>query len=153
MNGKVFSFGRNQTGQCGHKELRTINAPKLIADLSHLNIIEAATGSKHSLFLTDAGTVYACGENKNGQLGIETKKAKDGIVTKPTRINYSGAPIVRVECGGEFSAILDIEGNLHTFGLPEFGQLGKHIFGMSQSFSSSNDFNLDHFLFVNIFFS
>lgn len=125
MDGKAFSFGRNECGQCGHEKLRTFNVPTLIAGLSHLNIVQAATGSKHSLFLTDEGVVYACGQNKSGQLGLGTKHAKREVVTKPTRIDYNGAPIVQIGCGGEFSVILDINGNLYTFGLPEFGQLGK----------------------------
>lgn len=45
-------------------------------------------------------------------------------VVKPTRINYRGPSIIKVSCGADFSVILDIKGNLHTFGLPEYGQLG-----------------------------
>lgn len=125
MNWKVYSFGRNESGQCGHQKLRTFDAPTLIADLSNLNIVQAATGAKHSLFLTDEGIVYACGANKNGQLGVGKKYAKQEVIAKPKRIDYNGAPIVQIGCGGEFSAILNFEGNLYTFGLPEFGQLGE----------------------------
>lgn len=32
-------------------------------------------------------------------------------------------------CGAEFSVILDIKGGLHSFGLPEFGQLGHNTDG------------------------
>lgn len=32
-------------------------------------------------------------------------------------------------CGAEFSVILDVKGNLHTFGLPEYGQLGHNTDG------------------------
>lgn len=42
-------------------------------------------------------------------------------------IIFSGAPIVRVGCGADFSMILDINGCLHSFGLPEYGQLGMFI--------------------------
>lgn len=54
----MFSFGRNQSGQCGHVKLHTFNTPKLIEGLSHANIVQAAAGAKHSLFLTDEGVVY-----------------------------------------------------------------------------------------------
>lgn len=37
----------------------------------------------------------------------------------------SGAPIVKVGCGADFSMILDCNGVLHSFGLPEYGQLGE----------------------------
>lgn len=123
MDRKALSFGRNQFGQLGQPELKTYEKPTLIADLEHVNVIQAACGRNHSLFLTDTGVVYACGDNKSGQCGIGNNSTQ--VVQKPTRINYRGPQIIKVGCGAEFSAILDIKGNLHTFGLPEYGQLGK----------------------------
>lgn len=32
---------------------------------------------------------------------------------------------MKVGCGGEFSIILDCKGAMHSFGLPEYGQLGE----------------------------
>jgi len=32
-------------------------------------------------------------------------------------------------CGAEFSMIVDVRGNLFSFGLPEYGQLGMDDFG------------------------
>lgn len=123
MDRKALSFGRNQFGQLGQPELKTYEKPTLIPDLEHVNVIQAACGRNHSLFLTDTGVVYACGDNKSGQCGIGNNTTQ--VVQKPTRINYRGPQIIKVGCGAEFSAILDIKGNLHTFGLPEYGQLGK----------------------------
>ncbi|KAJ6641521.1 Protein RCC2 like, partial [Pseudolycoriella hygida] len=120
-NYKALSLGKNHKGQCGHAKPQTIYNPLLIATLKDVNVIQAACGFHHTLFLTDTGTVYACGDNKMGQLGIGSIKA---VATTPTRINYDGPPICKIGCGGEFSVILDIEGNLHSFGRPEFGQLG-----------------------------
>lgn len=45
------------------------------------------------------------------------------------QIQYSGAPIRRIACGGEFSVISDINGNVYSFGCPEYGQLGMHLTG------------------------
>lgn len=119
----MYSFGRNQFGQLGHSKLETYNKPKKIKELENVNIIQVACGKNHSLFLTDTGVVYACGDMTSGQLGIGTTKQQ--TVTKPIRIQYDGSPIVKIGCGADFSAILDIDGNLYTFGNPEFGQLGK----------------------------
>ncbi len=41
------------------------------------------------------------------------------------QIKHGGPPIRRVACGAEFSMIVDIRGNLFSFGSPEYGQLGK----------------------------
>lgn len=106
--------------------MRTYEKPTLVPGLEGFNIIDAACGRNHTLFLTDTGLVYACGDNKSGQCGVGTSTA---MITKVTRINYTGPPIIKVGCGAEFSVILDIKGNLHTFGLPEYGQLGHNTDG------------------------
>lgn len=139
MDRKALSFGRNQFGQLGQPELKAYEAPTLIPDLDHVNVIQAACGRNHTLFLTDTGVVYACGDNKSGQCGIGNNTTQ--TVLKPTRINYRGPPIIKVGCGAEFSVILDIKGNLHTFGLPEYGQLGecaKWPFGQQSLFQFLN---------------
>lgn len=74
----------------------------------------------------DAGMVFACGDNKSGQCGVGKKTT---MIMKPIRINYVGPQIIKVGCGAEFSCILDVNGNLHTFGCPEYGQLGHNTDG------------------------
>ncbi|XP_017785225.1 PREDICTED: protein RCC2 homolog [Nicrophorus vespilloides] len=125
-NGKTYTFGRNQHGQLGLDHVNTTDAPTEVPKLAELNVISAACGRNHSLFLTDTGTVYACGDNKSGQCGVGNLQSQ---ILTPTRINYRGPPIVKIGCGGEFSVILDIKGGLHSFGLPEYGQLGHNTDG------------------------
>ncbi|XP_059612873.1 protein RCC2 homolog [Phlebotomus argentipes] len=126
MDRKALAIGRNQFNQLGLPDTKSYEKPTLIPALENMNVISAACGRNHTLFLTDTGTVYACGDNKSGQCGIGSIAA---VVAKPTRINYQGPPIVKVACGAEYSVILDIKGNLHTFGLPEYGQLGHNTDG------------------------
>lgn len=126
MDRKALSFGRNQHGQLGHSELKIFEKPTLIEGLANVNVIQAACGRNHTLFLTDTGTVYACGDNRSGQCGIGSTAAN---VTKPTRINFMGEKIIKIACGADFSVILDLKGNMHTFGLPEYGQLGHNTDG------------------------
>lgn len=126
MDRKALSFGRNHFGQCGQPEEKSYEKPTPVGGIEGFNIISVACGRNHTLFLTDMGTVYACGDNKSGQCGVGNTKPK---IMTATRINYGGPPIVKIACGAEFSVILDIKGNLYTFGLPEYGQLG-HNTGM-----------------------
>ncbi|KAI4464569.1 protein rcc2 [Holotrichia oblita] len=125
-DGKAMTFGRNQFGQLGLDNTITKEVPTIVPALANMNVISAASGRNHTLFLTDTGTVYACGDNRSGQCGVGN--LQPNIVT-PTRINYRGPPIVKVGCGAEFSVILDIKGGLHSFGLPEYGQLGHNTDG------------------------
>ncbi|XP_058454616.1 protein RCC2 homolog [Malaya genurostris] len=126
MERKVLTFGRNSFGQLGQDELKTYETPTLVDGLEDLNIIQAACGKNHTLFLTDTGTVFACGDNKSGQCGVGNSQLS---ILKPTRLNYSGPPIIKIGCGGDFSTILDLKGNLYSFGLPEYGQLGHNTDG------------------------
>lgn len=126
MDRKALSFGRNAFGQLGHGDTKVLEMPTPIEALQDQNIIQAATGRNHTLFLTDCGIVYACGDNKSGQCGVGSVGA---TILTPRRIQYRGPPIIKVSCGAEFSVILDIKGNLHSFGLPEYGQLGHNTDG------------------------
>lgn len=62
---------------------------------------------------------------------------------KAQRINYAGPPIIKVGCGADFSVILDIKGNLHTFGLPEYGQLGHNTDGKYFQTSTKMSFHFE----------
>lgn len=131
--GVAYTFGRNQCGQLGQGNTITTEIPAIVPILAEMNVIAASCGRNHTLFLTDTGTVYACGDNKSGQCGVGNLQPT--LIT-PTRINYRGPPIVKVGCGADFSLILDMKGGLHSFGLPEFGQLGHNTDG--KYFKSTN---------------
>ena len=57
-------LGRNQFGQLGNADLKVVEIPKVIPDLEHENIIQAACGRNHTLFLTglflDLLTFFLC---------------------------------------------------------------------------------------------
>ncbi|KAL0277372.1 UNVERIFIED_CONTAM: hypothetical protein PYX00_004688 [Menopon gallinae] len=126
-DGRTLAFGRNDKGQLGIGDTKTRDVPTLVESLKDYFIVGAATGRGHSLFLTERGTVFATGDNKNGQLGIGS--SSNQMCETPKMIKYKGPPIVKVDCGAEFSVILDVRGCLHSFGLPEYGQLGHNTDG------------------------
>lgn len=123
---KVYALGRNEKGQLGTNDLETKMQPVLLESIKDINIVNASCGRNHTLLLSDRGIVYAMGDNKMGQCGVGTSAP---TVMTPTRVRYRGPPIVKVVCGGDFSIILDLKGNLHSFGDPEYGQLGHNTNG------------------------
>lgn len=139
-DGKCMTFGRNPYGQLGLDDSNTRYSPTVVPGLEDKNIIGAACGRHHTLFLTDTGTVFACGDNRSGQCGVGNLQPK---IMVPTRINYRGPPIIKVGCGADFSAILDIKGGLWTFGLPEYGQLGHNTDGKFFKTSTKLCFNFE----------
>lgn len=92
-DGKAMTFGRNQYGQLGIGNTTLMDNPTIVPALQEMNVIAAATGRNHTLFLTDTGTVYACGDNRSGQCGVGNLQP---TILSPTRINYRGPPIVKV---------------------------------------------------------
>ncbi|XP_050413737.1 protein RCC2 [Patella vulgata] len=124
--GKVLSWGRNEKGQLGHGDTERRDLPTKVEFLDPFNIIDAACGKNHTLFLTDKGKVFSCGENKFGQLGLGHQNP---TVTLPSKVHCKGPAIRKVACGGDFSMISDIRGNLFSFGCPEYGQLGHNSDG------------------------
>lgn len=119
---RCLTFGRNEKGQLGTGDTDRRDQPFEPEELKSQTIVAASVGKNHSLFLTERGHVYACGDNQYGQCGIKSKQA---TVLTPTRIKYFGPPIVKISCGGDFSVILNMKGVLYSFGLPEYGQLGQ----------------------------
>ncbi|KAF4532598.1 hypothetical protein B566_EDAN013376 [Ephemera danica] len=125
-DGRCLTFGRNPKGQLGVGDCNRRDSPTLVESLKEETIVGAACGRHHTLFLTDRGEVYSAGDNKLGQCGIGNQNP---IVSTATKIKYKGAPIVKVDCGGEFSLVLDCRGVLFSFGCPEYGQLGHNSDG------------------------
>ena len=68
-NGTVWGAGSNLNGQLGFTPTEDFT-PSPIQFSGLTGITAIAAGSDHSLFLKSDGTVWACGRNSEGQLGI-----------------------------------------------------------------------------------
>jgi alpha-tubulin suppressor-like RCC1 family protein len=79
-----MTWGRNENGQLGQGDTETRYVPTIVAGLEEHNIVQIAVGKAHSLFLTDRGVVYSCGDNKMGQLG-QGNKAKNALTPAKVR--------------------------------------------------------------------
>jgi len=124
--GLLYSWGRNESGELGHGDTQRLDVPKVVESLRNKVVVKAACGRQHTLVLTQQGQVYAFGENLQGQLGLGNIST---AVPTPTKIKYSGNPIVDISCGAEFSMIVDCEGYCYSFGSSEYGQLGNNTDG------------------------
>lgn len=69
-DGKLFSWGRNGSGQVGDGTTVIRSVPVQITDYTWAAI---ATGHYHSLAIRDDGKLFAWGENNKGQLGVGDK--------------------------------------------------------------------------------
>ena len=117
-NGSVYACGSNGYGQLGTGNFgNDVFTPILITDLS--NIIQVSCGENYSLFLCSDGTVYGCGQNGNGQMGLGDTTDAYAL----TQINEL-SNIVAIACGWSHSLFLDGSGNVYGCGYNQHAELG-----------------------------
>lgn len=113
--GNVYSWGDGGSGELGRTGYG--NTPKQITTLSNIEKISA--GKKSALAIKSDGTVYGWGYGYDGQLGMQANSVPfPKVIT-----SLANKDIKDVTCGYSFSAALDSNGNLYTFGKEVNGHL------------------------------
>ncbi|REE94927.1 S8 family serine peptidase [Thermomonospora umbrina] len=120
-DGTVRAWGRNYDGQLGTGTTTSSTTPVPVSGLTGVARTAGSVsgGVGHSLALKTDGTVWAWGDNANGQLG-------DGTTTdRLTPVQVSGLNgVVAVSAGGFFSLALKSDGTVWAWGSNGAGQLG-----------------------------
>jgi len=150
--GVAWSWGNNDFGQLGHGDQTHRRIPTKIPGTGpgENTIVMVSLGTKHTLLLNSQGQVLTCGDNGDGQCALGEMKTKNvnlknsteeietcniPLVLKPTLINYSGPPIIKVSAGFDYSMFLDLDGVVWTVGSQEFGKCGT---GTDGAYNSTN---------------
>ncbi|MDD5397204.1 MAG: fibronectin type III domain-containing protein, partial [Candidatus Moranbacteria bacterium] len=102
-------------------------------DLGYSGISAVASGLGHTLLIRSDNTVWAWGENGNGQLGDGTQTAR----LTPVQIRNSNdngflANVEAVAVGNDHSLALGSDGTVWAWGAGNFGQLGDGANGIAQ---------------------
>ena len=119
--GEIFACGYNLYGQCGLGHFNESQiTPSLMPDTLP-NIVQFVCGSYHNLFLDSEGNVFSVGDNKYGQLGLG---GEDNENQNELNMIHNIPPIKTISCGYSSSYLIDVRGNLWSFGYNEYGQLG-----------------------------
>ncbi len=122
--GTAWSFGENNAGQLGNPSEPANNnsiypVPAPISGLN--NIVSVAAGYQHALALRSDMTVFACGDNSSGQLGLGG--AFTGQTNAPVQC-MNLTQIVAVAAGEYHSVALDVNSQVWSWGWGLYGQLG-----------------------------
>jgi alpha-tubulin suppressor-like RCC1 family protein len=127
-NGEVWVWGRNSYGELGVGNTSNVLVPTKVTALNGVNIVDVQLSKSyyyysryHTLFLADDGSLYACGYNSRGQLGIgnTTNQSTPQLLSKS-----DWSQIYAIGNNYGFSAGIDTSGNLYMWGYNARGQLG-----------------------------
>lgn len=124
MDGRCFTWGRNEKGQLGLGDLVQRNMPVIVDGLANMKIIGACGGRHHTAVVAEDGKSYTFGSNLVGQCGtgvIKSKEKSEELIMEPVEALVSNCQVV--SCGIEFTQWL-CDGKLYAAGSPQYGQLG-----------------------------
>ena len=121
-NGKVMTSGDNTKGQLGIGSYVSTSTPAYVktnatTDLTNVKSVHA--GADHTIFLLNDGTVYVCGDNTYGQLGIGNNTNQTYAVQIPNLITVKS-----ISAGTYHTMFLLNDGLVKACGKNTNGQLG-----------------------------
>ncbi|KAI3373980.1 hypothetical protein L3Q82_022551 [Scortum barcoo] len=121
----VFSLGNNVYGQCGRRivEDEVYSGSHIIHRIEGFSsrVVQVACGQDHSLFLTEAGKVLACGWGADGQTGL----GHHDMSCSPVEVggDLSGVEVQQISTYGDCSLAVSKDGQLFGWGNSEYLQL------------------------------
>eukprot|EP00301_Raphidiophrys_heterophryoidea_P024538 c7_g1_i2.p1 GENE.c7_g1_i2~~c7_g1_i2.p1 ORF type:complete len:413 (+),score=83.30 c7_g1_i2:80-1318(+) len=128
INGSVITGGFNYYGQLGVGNTQPSSGLGVIPTFERERVVMAAAGAHHTLLLTDAGEVFSCGCNMNGELGLGADFTS-AYSTLPQLVSaLMGTRVISIACGAYHSAALTEAGALYCWGSNAYGQLGQPNF-------------------------
>jgi alpha-tubulin suppressor-like RCC1 family protein len=127
--GNVYTWGHNDSGQCGdgHAGGNNIKVPTRVTSLS--NITEVSIGAYAGMAVDRSGTLYTWGYDSSSyaQLGDTTNRG-----TNQLPANYSGLTNIKsIYCSTNHMAAIDNNGQVYIWGNDNYGTLGKGSSGGS----------------------
>ncbi|CAF1021817.1 unnamed protein product [Adineta steineri] len=120
-DGTVYATGVNAHGQLGLGHNNDCVRASPMVCLRGSPIIYIACGAYHSLIISKSGTVFTCGLNESGQLGLGDTDAR----VWPSNVkSLQQQKVTYAACGEKHSVVVTLEGGVFSFGCSGHGQLG-----------------------------
>ena len=119
-DGTVWATGYNYYGQLGLGTSGSGANTHSFTQVSINSVSHIACGTHHSVLVKTDGTLWACGYNTQGQLGLNSTSIKTTFTQVTT--NVSNAQYVF--CGGNYTYYIRKDGSVWSCGGNDKGQLG-----------------------------
>eukprot|EP00003_Mantamonas_plastica_P017366 TRINITY_DN28843_c0_g1_i1.p1 TRINITY_DN28843_c0_g1~~TRINITY_DN28843_c0_g1_i1.p1 ORF type:complete len:424 (-),score=140.78 TRINITY_DN28843_c0_g1_i1:79-1248(-) len=109
----MYTFGRGQHSQLGHRDAETKMWPSLVADFQTVRVTQVACGWNHMVILSDNGDVYTVGDNYYGQLGHGNTESLE----MPRVVEQlAGLNIAYIAAGADHTVCVTTNGMVYAFG-------------------------------------
>ncbi|XP_078065235.1 putative E3 ubiquitin-protein ligase HERC4 isoform X2 [Mustelus asterias] len=115
----MLCWGDGVSTQVGLLKDQDTSAPQEIDWLRGREVKGVSCGKRHSVFLLSDGTVFTCGDNREGQLG-----RKNGTSTPEEVLALNTEQVVHVACGEHHTLALCENGSVFGWGAATYGQIG-----------------------------
>lgn len=152
-DGTVWSWGSNENGALGRATERICGIPSwkderlskiLISKVDDINdVIDIAAGAYFALALKRDGTVWAWGDNENGQLGNDDCDESEVPLQVPGLDN-----MIAVAAGYYHTVTLKSDGTVWAWGNNIDGQLGNGKYGDSKNYTPRQVKGLDKIIAI-----
>ena len=125
----VYAWGESSCGQLGFRTSDVVEMTATVVPIpplpaTQLRIAQIATGSFHSVALTELGEVFSWGSGRFGRLG----HGRQSDEPRPRAIRALHALRVQGICAGKFHTMCIVEdGNIYAWGRGDEGQLGVRL--------------------------
>ena len=121
-DGSIWACGYNDKGQLGLGNTTSKKSFTKVTTNINNDVKQVVCGYNHTYILKNDGTVWSCGYNKDGQLGLGTSDTNAHSTFTKVTTNISN--VKQIACGGYYTCILKNDGSLWVCGANDEGQLG-----------------------------
>ena len=119
--GQVYAWGNNSDGQLGNNSTTQSDVPVAVQMPSRTYVTAVAAGHDSSYALTATGSIYAWGNNSDGQLGNNSTTQSD--VPAFVQLYYPNVAKA-IAAGSDHVLALTASGQVYAWGYNNDGQLG-----------------------------
>ena len=121
-DGSLWSCGYNGKGQLGLGN-NTNDSSVFTQVITNINndVKQIACGTHHTMMLKNDGSLWVCGDNSSGQLGLNDTTDRTIFTQVTTDINND---VKQIACGIDHTVILKTDGSVWSCGSNKYGELG-----------------------------
>jgi len=126
LNDEVWAFGSNSSGQLGLPPDAKGGVPQkvLLPSMKPLKAKTVAVGGRHTVVIDLENSVWVFGDNYHGQLGLGNEQSRPHEAQHYIPTQLPGIKAKAVSAGENHTVIVDLKGEVWTFGSNAYGQLG-----------------------------